>query len=235
MLQKAISNFAVTGCAVTAFPATLATLQGIYNGDADCYIQIHDAISAPIETAVPIWSNYIYHGVPFEFKFSPADLKVLKGIYVCYSSTAATKTLVTGVGNTGNIIGMVSEYEKDLPAGYSTAGDLTTGVNGLEVWVTGNGPKRLLRVGFINGDAATRYLMLFACTIGVAGSYPIPISQWEVVNGGTLSLSFGVEGRWIKQTIAGTEWKGCLLYVSTTAGSLTACVSAAHNIMAYYI
>lgn len=234
MLQRAISKFATTGFPMTEIPASLGTVQGIYNGAADCYLQIHDATTAPAEDAVPLWSQLVFKGVPFEFKFSPADLEIFKGNYVCFSSTAGTKTIATGVGNTGDIVALVSEYEAQMPAGAVAVGDLSTPVHALVVWEHDTASQSLLRCSVVNNAETTRYLMLFGNHTDTACVNKRPVRSWKMAAGATLNLNFGTHGIKVRQVMDGTLYNGCLFAMSNDEFILTL-PTASDYILAYYV
>jgi hypothetical protein len=55
------------------------------------YVQLHDAASAPAEGTVPLVSIPLVAGAYYE---SDTPLDVTTGLYLCASSTRATKTLM---------------------------------------------------------------------------------------------------------------------------------------------
>jgi hypothetical protein len=109
----------------------------------------------------------------------------------------------------------------------TVTGDLTTGVNSLQVWAEATGPKRLLRVDWISSKTPACYLQLFAINSPPDGT--IPLVQFPIntdVNGVVVQkVSLGTGGfiPLSGQSSATLEnvKKGCTLAVSTTSGVLT--------------
>ena len=65
-----------------------------FNGKASAqYIQIHDAASAPADTAVPKITFKVQADSPFSLHFGSRGRSFATGIYICNSSTRETKTI----------------------------------------------------------------------------------------------------------------------------------------------
>lgn len=70
-----------------------------YNGEADVlYLQAHDAASAPANGAVAKLCVPVYAGASGGFNFSDGAV-FTRGIYLCWSTSDTTKTLLTGTTN----------------------------------------------------------------------------------------------------------------------------------------
>lgn len=77
---------------VKATSGTLYGLTGHSSRSSEQFIQIHDAVSLPADTAVPV----VVFRVPATSSFSlnyDAGREMQNGIVICNSSTAATKTI----------------------------------------------------------------------------------------------------------------------------------------------
>jgi hypothetical protein len=71
-------------------PTALLSVTGYSDLAAGQYIQIHDAVAAPADGAVPLFTFW----VPGKSVFSlDVPVNVTNGIYLCNSTTFATKTI----------------------------------------------------------------------------------------------------------------------------------------------
>jgi hypothetical protein len=66
---------------------------GGYNAGPDQFLQVHDAASAPANGAVPAITFKIFGGANFYLTRELLPMKFSNGIYICNSTTVATKTL----------------------------------------------------------------------------------------------------------------------------------------------
>ncbi len=71
----------------------LLCLMGVNNNAGNLYLQVHDSATTPADTAVPILSFIIFPGANFFFDRTMLEWPFSKGIYICASTTLATKTL----------------------------------------------------------------------------------------------------------------------------------------------
>jgi hypothetical protein len=78
------------GAQIKATPGMLHSLVAVNTGSSDRYVQVHNAASAPADTAVPMLSLPVEAGKTISFVM-PTALDT--GIYVCLSTTAGEKTL----------------------------------------------------------------------------------------------------------------------------------------------
>lgn len=77
-----------------AAPGTLVGLMVYNNNASDRWLQLHNAISAPADTAVPyIPPVKVAAGTTVLLELPSTGIYFPTGIYACNSSTAATKTL----------------------------------------------------------------------------------------------------------------------------------------------
>jgi hypothetical protein len=87
--QAALANSAV----ISAIPAVLVGLV-VNNTKASAqFIQLHDAVSAPADTAVPLLCLTIAASSDRVIDLGIYGINFATGVYVCNSSTSATKTI----------------------------------------------------------------------------------------------------------------------------------------------
>jgi hypothetical protein len=87
--QAALAN----GAVISAIPAVLLGLT-VNNTKASAqFIQLHDAVSAPADTSVPVWCGTLTASTDKPIDFGIYGMNFAVGIYVCNSSTSATKTI----------------------------------------------------------------------------------------------------------------------------------------------
>lgn len=77
---------------IKASAGTLFGLTG-YNSGAEQFIQLHNASSAPSDTAVPVVIILVPASSPFAIDFGMYGRRFSTGIYVCNSSTGPAKTI----------------------------------------------------------------------------------------------------------------------------------------------
>lgn len=230
--MKPVSYFAVTGQQVATHPVKVIKLEATLNASATAglYLLVHDSIVTPAEGAAPLKS---WPAIECGYKeFELGELVLNAGLYVCLSTTAATKTLATGGSDKCDILN-IELTDPEQPTGTSTAGDLTTACKGLLVWADGSphatpnsakGPHRLLRVEVDNSGGAASYLMLFAGDSPANGDKPIDQFKLAAATNylGGSAFTFGKIGRDVfSQDSSGVNHDGCTLKVSSTAGTLT--------------
>ncbi len=205
---------------IATHPVTLLKLEW-RGGDALAaarFIQIHDSAIVPAEGAAPVKSYPIYTGAQGYKLFDVGELQLVNGLYVCVSTTEATKTLAAGNDKFASLFAELLAAES--PSGTTIVGDLTTGVDELAVWLDANGPKRLHRVQVIpSALLADRYVMLFAHDNPVDGQKPLAV--WTIEQAGSLDLKFGADGRDVFSLSGSTRRDGCRLILSDTAETLT--------------
>ena len=73
-------------------PATLYGLSGINSG-VEQYIQIHDAVSLPADTSIPVIVFKVPAGENFSVGFDPKGRIFDNGVVLCNSTTLDTKTI----------------------------------------------------------------------------------------------------------------------------------------------
>ena len=229
-----VSSSTLGGAAVSLGACNLMTLDGVLAAGATvpCWLQIFDASAAPSGGDVPAITIEIDSAGPIPSYFATQPFNLYKGFYVAISSTAAT---YTALGNTFSVWGQVEDNEILTYDSLSTAGDLTTGVDKLEVFAAAVGPRKLNRVDVINSGAA-HTLMLFALPTASVVNGITPIARFPLASTANVqSFRFGRDGILVQsQDADDTLRNGCVLAVSSTATTLTLTVGAANNIRAFY-
>lgn len=233
MLQKIVSAYDVTYLE-TGLLGTVVSLSGVYNGDADIFVQIHDQTKMQNDD-VPLWETQIYKGVPFEFlSFIDKPLRFATAISVAFSSTSGALTLVEGVGNTGDFQVGVEYVPSNLPVGYSTAGDLTTDVSTLAIWTHASGKKRLYQLDVQNGGAVDP-LYAFVYAINAAKSCLLFTRRLSATATDKNTMDFGSDGLLVHGFASdGTECYGCSVFISTSGDALLTPGGDTTHIRAYY-
>ena len=235
MIRTITPAYNVTAVLATQFPCNLINLQGYFRGAADKWLQIHDTGAVPADTTVPLKSFQLPALLAFSWKFDPSDLEIETGLYVCISDTEATKTLSA---STADIFIDIDEFEvesKELGLTSVDVGDLTTGVDALQVRAdsVNNSAKRLVRLRYTNNDAQARYLMLFASDNPANGDYPI--ASWKAVAAQQLDLRFGNGGNPVRSGQEGSVHYGISFFQSSTPKILTKTTSVASYMKGTYV
>lgn len=215
--MKQLPYYAVTAQQVATHPVKLLKLEATLNASATAglFLQLHDSNTTPADGQAPL---KCWPAAECGFKeFEMGELVFSSGLYLCLSTTAATKTLATGGSDLIDILN-VELIDPEAPTGTSIAGDRTTTVAALTVWADGAGPKKLMAIEFWG----TGYLMLFAKSPS-NGDIPLatftPAIGWNYWN-------FGANGRDVfSQDADGTNRNGCYLAASNTADTFTAAAS----------
>lgn len=194
----------------------LITLDGNYAGAGNEYLQIHDKASVATVGNVPIASFLLSAAGPLPSIFEAlGPIGLTLGLSIGISTTEAT---YTASASSYSIFGNVEEWETQI-SGLSIAGDLTTGIDTLQVWANVSGPKTIYRIQVLDITlSTTRYLMLFGKDAPADGDRPI--RQWKLLDGCNLDLRFGLGGIWTRQNINGTLHQGCTFQLSDSAGTL---------------
>lgn len=92
-LSKAKNTALAASLVVKASAGVLHSIVGYVASGEDGFIQLHDATSAPADTAVPVWSYRVTAGsaaIPVNIPL-PGDV-CATGITLCWSTTGPTKT-----------------------------------------------------------------------------------------------------------------------------------------------
>ena len=229
--MKSLSYFDALATQVAKHPVSVRKLEwkGATGLAAARFLQVHDAYTTPAEASVPLKSWPIYTDAPGFKLFDVGELVLADGLYICVSTTEATKTLAAGADKYSALA--VELQEAETPSGTTFAGDLSTGDEVLQVWSEATGPKRLLEIITRNTSGSARYLQIHAddtpATAVLVESFLIPA-------GTTKRLTFGKDGREVSKQVAQSIKNGCTLAYSTTAGTYTAVGSNVGWIQAEY-
>ncbi len=229
--MKALTYFAVAAQIAATHQVSVVKLEVTLNGSAAAglFFQIHDSIVAAAEGAVPL---KVWPAAECGYKeFELGQLNVGLGLYVCLSTTSATKTLAAGGSDLCDILA-IELSDPEIPTGTTFAGDLTSAVTGLQVWTEADGVTRKtlirLEVDGTNLTTATQFIQLFATdTVNVGDK---PVMMWPIGVGavkiGANALWFGNSGREVfsKDTV---DRVGCTVKISSTAGTYTAATGTA--------
>ena len=234
--MKTLPYFAIAAQVVATHPVAVLKLEVTLNSSATAglYCQVHDAIAAPANGAVPLKS---WPAGECAFKeFEMGHLQLTQGLYICLSTTAATKTLAAGGSDLMDALN-VELSDPEIPTGTTLVGDLTTPVAGLQVWTEAAGAtarKALiaLEVDGTNLTTAQQYVQIFAQDTVATGDKPIimfPIAVGGVLTGAN-ALRFGIGGRDIYSRDSDTPFTarlGCTVKISSTKSTFTACTGTA--------
>ncbi|TSA41086.1 MAG: hypothetical protein D4R57_01020, partial [Verrucomicrobiales bacterium] len=183
------------------------------------FIQVHDAYTTPAEGSVPLKSWAVYTGAAGYKLFDVGELELTNGLYVCVSTTEATKTLASGSDKFASLL--VETLEAEAPSGTSFAGDLSTADEILPVWTDAAGPKRLFEIITTNNSFGVGYLQIHAANAGSLNTASI-VEEFEIADGETKRLTFGKSGREASKVISNAVVNGCTLAYSATSGTYTA-------------
>lgn len=213
-------------------PCRVVQVFGNNNHTADSFIQFHEKPLAGLGNGdVPaVASIFAPASAPFDWK--PNGTITLTELTIAISSTNINYTALTNTGVDATVI-----VETDFPVGDDTTvvGDLTTGVDHLQVWANAAGPKRLLRVDIKNNAGGTMYGFVYAndavgdneaATNYSSGPLKVPASE-------TKSFFFGREGLTPQALVGGELRKGCTIEVGDS-NFRNFQVSTDYNIRAIY-
>lgn len=228
--------FDVAGQAVSKHACEVLKLEMTANAAlaAGCFWQVHDftakngATTAPAEGSVPIKSWPASAGAADYKEFKRGELRLRNGLYICISTTEATKTLGTGNNKFSSLF--VERIEPDRFSGASATVS-SAGAFTMQVWSEATGlanAQKLIRVHVVNKCAAARWLMLFAYDAPADGDKPLAIwpmaANGDAAGGDILDLRFG-EGRVINDNSGASaslgRRQGCTFKLSTTNYVLT--------------
>lgn len=233
--MKPLSYFAVESQQVATHPVKLLKLEATLNASATAglFLQLHDSNTPPAEGALPVKT---WPAAECGFKeFELGELVFSAGLYVCLSTTGATKTLAVGASDKCDILN-VELVDPEVPTGTSNAGTLGSGTQELQVWADGAGPKKLLRVEINNIGNGVNYLMIFAKDSPANGDIPLDVItiptgvNWTGKN----ALYFGQNGRDVFcKSSAGVNQNGCTLTLSSTPNFKTLTAQAAPILAEY--
>lgn len=210
---------------------TLEKLGGFVTGTANqpYYLHIFDIEQTPTNGAIPKRSEQVLGQDGFRFDYSDNDLEFKNGMIFALSSSEETYTAVVD----GAKVDWEGEIDTQAIQGSTTVGDVSTGVNSLQVWTSAQGPRYLLEVDWISNAVANSFLLFFTKNNPVNGDVPdivIGALDTSTSNPLTRQYRFGKSGLNARST---SGLKGCTLCVSSTANVLTL-VGTTENIRAKY-
>lgn len=192
-------------------PCRVVQVFGNNNHTADNFIQFHEKPLAGLANGdVPAYASlYAPASAPFDWK--PVDPLFLSELTIGISSTNTDYTALTNTGIDGTVI---VETDFAVTSNTTVVGDLTTSnIKELAVWASADGPKRLLRLDVINGDAVPIYARISASDTKLTGDTSnIPR---EIGASATKSFYFGRQGfsPFRIDNATGTEHKGCSIFL----------------------
>lgn len=217
--MKTLSYFAASAAQVARHPVEVVKLEwkGATGLAAARFLQVHDAYAAPADTAVPLKVWPIDTDAQGFKLFDVGELVLTNGLYICISTTEATKTLASGADDFSTLI--VELREAESPSGTTFAGDLTTSDEVLQVWAEAAGPKRLFEIITTNNGGADYYLQIHSSDTPSDESL---VESILIPDGETVRLSFGKDGREVSRKVSDAIARGCTLAYSQTSGTYTA-------------
>ena len=220
-------TLAATHAHVSLEPCKVRAIMGNWNGAADVYLQVFDVSTnaarakgaIPANGETPLGVINVYAKAPFFYSF-PVDLVFNHSCVLVFSTTSATLTVVTGAGNTGDI---VVEGEGFEATAITTESFQDTGV------ASSYGPlasedaatialttkRRLVRVEVANGSVADAYL--FMTTDTTSGPNYYTDVGILVAAGGSTTLEFGPEGRLLLNQYGAVYHNGLIIATSSSA------------------
>lgn len=237
---------------ISTVPAVIFDIEGEVSSTTGTsyFIQLHGASPTagmkPLYSRLAVPSSYGtgINGFSFVYRPEGLDTSTMSNpyggttatdgantlpVWIAISSTDATYTAVAASTN------VTVDFEETLLElnNQTVVGDTTTGVNNLTVFTTSSS-KRLTQFTATNNTGATAYLMLFANSSPSTGA--VPIDQWALTNGQTLTQNFGrgLAPMWQSSTDY-TNYTGCYLFGSSTTGTLTASTGSGWKIKAWNI
>lgn len=217
--MKTLSYFAASSAQVARHPVEVVKLEwkGATGLAAARFLQVHDAYAAPVDGSVPLKCWPIYTDAPGFKLFDVGELVLTNGLYICISTTEATKTVASGADDFSTLT--VELREAESSSGTTFVGDVTTVDEILQVWAEVAGPKRLFEIITTNGDVVDLYLQIHAKDTPTNESL---VESLLVPAGETKRFSFGKDGREVSRKVSDAIERGCTLAYSTTSGTYTA-------------
>lgn len=197
------SQLSTSGVVLAKHSIGVLKLEGYKDGGTSRYLQIHDALQAPADTAVPLREKIVYGDAPFFWLFDVQTLQLVNGLYVCLSDTKEAKTL------SSDTMDVYAEIDQPVRV-VTVVGNLTTAVAQRELWNNAAGPNRLQRLDVVNQSAENRWFFVAQDSVS---STPFRILG-PVAAAASKSYFFGTGGTDPSQVINGTLTKGCTIYAS---------------------
>jgi hypothetical protein len=126
------TKFAVSSVQVSQLPIGCDQIEGIYNGAAAAWLQVHDACIAPQTGDVPLYELPLSAATQFQETLQVARLELTEGLFVGVSSTEGTYTASASVMD-------ITVWTDIKPLATNAVGDKTSNVSSLQVWSEATG------------------------------------------------------------------------------------------------
>jgi hypothetical protein len=228
-------------------PVTIFDIEGeVPAASANYYVQLLST-NAPVNgVTVPLYSRLaILSGgsTGFSFVYRPIGLDTANMLFpeaatVSGSNTSSVYVAISSTDNVYTSVAVNLQVTVDLEdnnleiPNQTITGDTTTARDNLTVYTDPNATKELVQFQVTNNLGAIAYLMLFAYS---PANGDLPIQQWQVGIGSTITERFG--GGWpIQQmTTAYVLKTGCYLVGSSTTQTLTKTTGTNWNMKAWNI
>jgi hypothetical protein len=188
---------------------------------ANLFLQLHNSATLPAEGAVPV--KWWLATATQSQEFVVGELQFSAGLYVCLSSTGATKTIATA---TNDKFAALSVELLDQPL-VPTEVVADSGSFSVAIGMT----IEVIRVNVANLENAARYLQLFNTTGAADDSVPNAI--WPLTALGTLSLDFGRSGVFALENVAPRT--AITFFLSDTAATLTTATGNGMDLTYYHL
>ncbi len=230
-------------------PVTIFDIEGeSVSAGAALYIQLLGTAAPVSGTTVPLYSRLAVPAAAsagnngFSFTYRPIGLDtstmafpesaILGGsnaspVYIAISST---DNVYTAVAASTQVTVDIEDTYLEIPNQVIT-GDNTTGVDYLAVYTDPNAAKRLVQFQVTNNNGATAYLQLTARVAGV----DIPIQEWTLTSGQTLTQRFGSGWAIYSQDTNGVIHTGCYITGSSTPAVFTPTIASGWTMKAWNI
>ncbi len=214
--------YAVTGQQVATHPIGVLKFEATLNSGATAglYVQLHNRSVTPADGQVPLKTWPAEETGYKEFKVG--ELRCTDGLYVCLSSTAATKTLAVGASDKLDVL-MVETYHPEEPTGTVVVGNETSVVLLRTAWSNSAGHRKLMEA-VVNDTGATLVednIRLLVTMQNASAS--VDVAVLPVVKGARNVFNFGRDGLDSQRFQSDkTAINGCTLYLAyvTTTGAL---------------
>jgi hypothetical protein len=225
-------------------PCALVDLDGTYSGAGGEWLQMFDLAATPGAGAVPLKSLQLMAAGPVPLPSLFQELGPITFTLGCWIGISSTQRTYTASASAFDVFGEISEWEmprvSPMGTAISTAGDLSTAINTLQLWAeaTPSTDQRVYRVIAKNvlNDGKTRYLRIEptdAAIVGLGLTMPKGIAP----NGGVSVFDMGFAGTLIHVGFnqnPNTLKKGCTLRLVDSELDAYQQTSSSGNILAYY-
>lgn len=182
------ATLAATNAVICTAGGALIRINGLWSGAGAVYLQLFDALALPADDTAPGYVIAVAATSNYDIDLSHAPFEFKTGLVACFSSTMATKTIVTGEGNTGTFLAKFSTQE---PAGLTLATSTTPAA---DVYVIANEDvfDYLYRVRVTSGAAHDGFLQIYVLDADTPGADDVPILEANF-NEAAIDLCFGAD------------------------------------------